>query len=97
MRHFLTWATILALLLSGANITSINPANADSISNPKCIAGLRMARNGRRHQAFAMTAGGAHCGWTIHSTSTQSKANRVALDGCKRRAQGQKCYVVWPN
>ncbi len=97
MKHLLAQATILALLSTGVSITSINPVNAGSISNPKCVAGLRGAQSRRAYQAFAMTAGGAHCGWTIHSSSTQSKANRAALDGCKRRAQGQKCYVVWPN
>ncbi len=97
MKHLLAQTVILAFLFTSANLASIYSAKAVSISNPRCVEGLRAARTGRRHQAFAMTVDGAHCGWTTHSTSTQSKANRAALDGCKKRAEGQKCMVVWPK
>ncbi len=97
MKHLLIHTTILALLTTASSIPGINSASAGSISNPKCVAGLRVAQNGRRYQAFAMTAGGDHCGWTIHSNSSQSNANKVAMNSCKSHARGKRCSVVWPN
>ena len=97
MKKILIHASILALLATAGSISNVNIGNAASISNPDCRKGLRTAQSGTGHQAFAMTPGGAHCGWTIHGHSTQSKANRAAMDICKRYAAGSRCDVVWPN
>jgi len=97
MKQLLAQALIFALISTGASTTIAISAEADSISNPRCVEGLRVARTGRRHQAFAMTVDGAHCGWTTYSSSSQSKANQFALDSCKKRAESQKCNVIWPK
>lgn len=95
MKYFLALAVILASV-AGATFTA-NQASAESISNPKCQAGLRETQSRNGYQAFAMTPGGAHCGWTIQASSSQAEANRAAMDYCKSSARGQKCRVVWPN
>ena len=95
MRYVLALAFLLTSS-AGMNF-SFDQAEAASISNPKCRVGLRKAQSQRGYQAFAMTSGGAHCGWTTQSSSTQALANRAAMNYCKSNARGAKCRVVWPN
>jgi hypothetical protein len=97
MKKLLIRTTIFALATSFGVSFNIPQIEAASISNPKCVKGLRETQSKNGYQAFAMTSGGAHCGWTIQSSNSQAVANRTALSYCKSRAQGKKCYVVWPN
>jgi len=94
MKYFLALALILGSSV-GMSLTATD-AEAASISNPKCRAGLRETQSRNGYQAFAMTSGGVHCGWTIQASKSQSEANRVALHYCKSRANGARCRVVWP-
>ena len=93
------YLVILGVLLGSATSVTIatTSASAQSISNPKCVAGLRKTQQRKGRQAFAMTPGGGHCGWTHASSSTQAKANRAALSYCKSVAKGAPCRVVWPR
>lgn len=99
MKKILLCATAIASLTVSATFMTVSsqPAQAASISNPKCSAGLRQAKSGRKYQAFAMIPGGAHCAWTIHSHSTQNKANKYVVDRCRRANPGKGCKVVWPT
>lgn len=85
-------------ILLGTVTLIIMAASAQAgISNKKCVAGLKVAQSGFKYQAFAMIPGGAHCNWTIHSHSSQTKANRLVMDNCKRSNPGQGCFIAWPN
>ncbi len=95
MKYFLALAVVFGSAV-GMTFTA-NSAEAQSISNPKCQAGLLETQSRNGYQAFAMTADGAHCGWTIQSSSSQAEANRAAMNYCKSNAKGAKCQVVWPN
>jgi hypothetical protein len=97
MNKFIIRAAIFALAANIGLSFGIPHVEAASISNPKCERGLREAQSRNGYQAFAMTSGGVHCGWTIQSSSSQAEANRNALRYCNSRAQGKKCHVVWPN
>ncbi len=84
MKYFLALAFLLG---STAGMTfTADEAEAVSISNPKGRAGLRKTQSRRGNQAFAMTAGGAHCGWTSDHFKSQRKANFAALRDCRSRA-----------
>ena len=96
MKKILIITNVFALALGIATFSAAVSANAATISNPKCVKGLREAQSRPAYQAFAMVPGGAHCGWTIQSSNSQSEANRQALHYCKSRG-GNACYVAWPN
>lgn len=94
----LSAVAIVSLSFSATFITvSSQPAQAASISNPKCVKGLRGAQSRHKYQAFAMIPGGAGCGWTIQSNNSQAEANRTALHYCKSKYSGKGCYVAWPT
>jgi hypothetical protein len=97
MKKLITLTALFALATSVAPFSNVAQSNAASISNPKCVQGLREAQSRSGYQAFAMISGGKHCGWTIQSSSSQAEANRTALHYCNARPHGKKCHVVWPN
>ena len=96
MKKLLLFTAFFALAINAVTFSNVTTTEAASISNPKCVKGLREAQSRTGYQAFAMVPGGAHCGWTIQSSSSQAEANRQAMHYCKSRG-GSACYVAWPN